>query len=171
MTSDTIVNKVEASGLITIDLETFLDPHPIVSFDLKDCLYQGLILKEKEFRTFLKEHNWQQYANTNVAIECSADAIIPNWAYMLLITNLYKVANYVQVGTKEELINSLLVAKFNQMEFGQYLNAKVVIKGCSNKQLTSFAYAEITRRLLPFSASIMFGEPCSTVPVFKKTKF
>ncbi len=165
---EAIINKVAASGLITIDMEDFIDPQNTVSYDLAQNLFQGLILKEKDFRDFLKNHNWENYRNKNVYIICSADAIIPNWAYMLLITKLQPYVNQVVVGSLEDLNLLLIKEALTKLNLDNYTNARVVIKGCSKTEIPSAAYAEITKILLPFAASIMFGEPCSTVPVYKK---
>lgn len=170
MSTDTIINKVQQSGLITIDLEDYFHSGEKVLFDIKDYLYEGIILKEKDFRAFLKDHNWEQYAGKNIAITCSVDAIIPTWAYMLVTTKLQPHANLIVFGELKDLhakIFSDAIAKINASD---YLQAKVVIKGCGKLEVPVSAYVELTNKLLPVVSSIMYGEPCSTVPVYKQLK-
>jgi hypothetical protein len=162
-----IVNKVAGSGLITLNLEQYL-PGEIKVFDLKDHLFMGLILKEKDFREALKNLDWTIYNDHPVAITCSADAIIPVWAYMLVVTYLQPVAREIYVGTKEEMHRHLFLKNMQSINPQEYAGQKVVVKGCGDVAVGEFAYAEITRLLLPVVQSIMYGEPCSTVPVFKK---
>lgn len=165
-----IVNRVASSNLITIDLEDFYDQHERVVYDIKDNLFQGLILKEKDFREFIKGNDWSIYKDKNVAILCSADAIVPTWAYMLLITKIQPYANHVIFGDLEKLEQSLFLKSLNNIDFQQYNNTKVVVKGCSKFPVPIFAYGELTRLLVPYVNSIMYGEPCSTVPLYKKPK-
>jgi len=165
-----IINKVEESGLITLDLEEFYPKGEIVIFDLKDYLFMGLILKEKDYRESLKMTDWAQYQDKYVAITCSADAVIPMWAYMLAATNLQPVAKEVVFGNKEQLISTLMTRKLTKFEPSEYLDKRVVIKGCGEVSIPESAYIEITAKLRPFAKSIMFGEPCSTVPIYKKAK-
>ncbi|MGV3527787.1 MAG: DUF2480 family protein [Flavisolibacter sp.] len=165
--AETIVNKVSSSGLVTINLEDLL-PAPPVVFDLKDHLFMGLILKEKEFRQALKETDWSVYKEKEVAITCTADAIIPVWAYMLVTTYLQPVAKYVSVGTAEDVQRQLFLKNINALNADEFKDQRVVIKGCGDKEVGNFAYAEITRLLVPHVRSIMYGEPCSTVPVYKR---
>jgi len=170
MEKDTIINKVQQSGLITIDLEDYFHPGEKVVFDIKDYLYEGIILKEKDFREFLKQHNWANYSGKNVAITCSVDAIIPTWAYMLVTTKLKPYANLIVFGSLKDLhakIFSDAIAKINTAD---YIQSKVVIKGCGKLEVPVSAYVELTNKLLPVVASIMYGEPCSTVPVYKQLK-
>ena len=166
--SDAIINKVANSGLITLNLEDYLPKEEIAVFDLKDHLFMGLILKEKDFREALKKQDWQIYAGKHVAITCSADAIIPLWAYMLVTTYLQPIANTISVGTSEELQKQLFLHNINHINAGEFKDQRVVIKGCGDIPVGSYAYAEITRILLPEVKSIMYGEPCSTVPIYKK---
>jgi hypothetical protein len=166
--SDTIVNKVANSGLITIDLENYLPPGEVVTFDLKDHLFMGLILKEKDFREALKNLDWSVYQDKYVAITCTADAIIPAWAYMLVVTYLQNIAKDVYVGTSTEMQKHLLLKNIAAIDVNEFADQRIVIKGCGDASIDSFAYAEVTKVLLPVVKSIMYGEPCSTVPVFKK---
>jgi len=166
--SDLIVNKVANSGLITLDLETYLPKEEIVTFDLKDHLFMGLILKEKDFREALKNTDWQQYAGKNVAIICSVDAIIPVWAYMLVASYLQPVASDVYVGEVKEMLKHLFLNNLAAIDIETFRDQRVVVKGCGDIPIDNYAYAEITKRLLPVAKSVMYGEPCSTVPVYKK---
>jgi Protein of unknown function (DUF2480) len=165
-----IVNRVATSSLITIDLEEFYPKGERVLFDLKDCLFQGIILKEKDFRDFIKAHDWSQYQDKWVAITCSADAIIPTWAYMLLSVALQPIARSVFFGTLAELESHLFHEAVSRISWEQYRDAKVVIKGCSKVAVPASAYVEVTNYLRPLAASIMYGEACSTVPLFKRPK-
>lgn len=167
---DTLVNRVAASGLVTIDLETFFPEGEVVAFDLKDHLFMGLILKEKEFREALKAHDWEQYRGKNLAVFCSADAIIPLWAYMLVASYAGAHARDVVLGTPEQYTEIAYVKKLATLNPEDYAGKRLVIKGCSDKPVPPSAYLEITRLLQPVALSIMFGEPCSTVPVYKKAK-
>lgn len=165
---DAIVNKVAQSGLITLNLEDYLPQGEFVSFDLKDYLFMGLILKEKDFREALKKLDWSAYQDKNVALTCTADAIIPLWAYMLVTAYLQPVARDVYVGTTEEMQKHLFLKNIAAIPAAGYAGQRVVVKGCGDIPVGAFAYAELTKVLLPQVKSIMYGEPCSTVPVFKK---
>lgn len=165
--SEVFVNKVAQSGIITLDLERYL-PAEVAVFDLKDHLFMGLILKEKDFREALKNLDWSQYQDKNVAITCSADAIIPVWAYMLVASYLQPVAKEVYTGTAEEMSKHLFLRKLNlDLNLNDLSGQRIVVKGCGEVPIGPFAYAEITRLLRPLAKSIMYGEPCSTVPIFK----
>jgi len=167
--SDEIINKVAESGLVTIDLEKYLPAkEAITTFDLKDFLFMGMILKEKDFREALKQHDWEKYRNKNVAITCSADAIIPVWAYMLVTTYLQPVAKQTTVGSEQELNKSIILKNISSINTSEFADKRIVLKGCGETPIDDFAYAEATRVLLPVAKSIMYGEPCSTVPVYKK---
>lgn len=166
--SEAIVNKIANSGLITIDLENYLPKEGVATFDLKDHLFMGLILKEKDFREALKNLDWSVYQDKYVAITCSADAIIPAWAYMLVVTYLDGVAKDSLVGTTGEMQKHLLIKNISAINVAEFADQRIVVKGCGDKNIESFAYAEITKVLVPAVKSIMYGEPCSTVPVYKK---
>ena len=166
--SDVFVNKVAASGILTLDLEKYLPAGEVVTFDLKDHLFMGLILKEKDFREALKSLDWNQYQDKNVAITCSVDAIIPVWAYMLVTTYLQPVAKDVFVGTAAEMQKHLFLKNLSALDVSGYADQRVVIKGCGDVAIEPYAYAEVTKVLRPVTKSIMYGEPCSTVPVYKK---
>lgn len=166
--SDPIVNKVAESGLETLDLETLYPTTAIRGFDLKDYLFMGLILKEKDFRETLNSLDWSQYKDMSVAIFCSADAIIPLWAYMLVSSYLQPIAKSVFSGTTEELIKQEFIKNIQAIDSSAYLDKRVVVKGCGDIQIGEFAFVEITNKLRPVVKSLMYGEPCSTVPVYKK---
>ena len=165
-----IVNRVSQSPLQSIDLETLFPQGERIEYDVSQNLFQGLILREKDFRTFVKEHDWNQYEGKHVAITCSADAIIPTWAYMLLASKMQPFAKTVILGTVEELEKALFSKALAQINPKDYQDAKVVIKGCSDLPVPNSAYVELTSILRPYASSIMFGEPCSTVPVYKKSR-
>lgn len=165
-----IVNRIAKSNLITIDLEDLHHPAERILLDIKDQLYQGLILREKDFRDFINNTDWSEYTGKNVAIYCSSDAIIPDWAYMLLTNALQPYVNMVVFGDLQTLERRLFNEAINNLDFNSFKDAKVVIKGCSDKEIPTAAYVELTRKLTPIVASLMFGEPCSTVPVYKRRK-
>ena len=165
-----IINKVANSGLVTLDLEDYYHQGERVVYDLKDNLFMGLILKEKDFREFLKSHDWAQYAGKNVAITCTEDAIIPTWAYMLLTLQLEPHANAVVFGSLNHLEEKLYFDASARIDVEAYRDVRVVVKGCSKHPVPTAAYVELTRKLQPVVQSLMFGEPCSTVPLFKKPK-
>ncbi|MCW5921154.1 MAG: DUF2480 family protein [Saprospiraceae bacterium] len=163
-----LVNRVAQSGLLTIDLEELYPVGEIVPFDLKDYLFMGLILKEKDFREALKTHDWSQYEGKNLAVFCSADAIIPMWAYMLVATHAAPFASDVALTSPDLFAETAFLRKLATLNMDDYAGKRIVVKGCSDKPVPPSAYMEITRRLQPVAQSIMFGEPCSTVPVYKK---
>lgn len=165
-----IVNRVASSALKVFDLEELYVPGERVLLDISGQLYEGLILKEKTFRDFIRSHNWSMYSDKFVAVTCSTDAIVPTWAYMLLTTALAPFARNVVFGELKDLENKIFYDALAHVDWQQYRDAKVVIKGCSKVAVPTAAYVEATRLLKPFAASIMFGEPCSTVPVFKKVR-
>jgi len=163
-----LVNRVAQSGLVTLDLEQFYPEGPIMAFDLKDYLFMEMILKEKDFREALKNHDWTQYDGQYLAVFCSTDAIIPMWAYMLVATYAAPHALDVLQCTPEQLPELVFIKKISSLELADYAGKRMVIKGCSDRPVPPAAYLEITRRLQPIAQSIMFGEPCSTVPVYKR---
>jgi hypothetical protein len=166
--SEVFVNKVANSGLITLDLEKYLPAGEMTTFELKEHLFMGLILKEKDFREALKNLDWNIYQDKNVAIICSVDAIIPVWAYMLVATYLQPVAKDVFTGSVAGMQQHLFLKNLAAIQVEEYTDQRVVIKGCGEMPIENFAYAEITKLLRPVVKSIMYGEPCSTVPIYKK---
>ncbi len=165
---DVIINKVAQSNLISLNLEDLFDKHECSSFDMLQCLFQGLILREKDFRAFIAEFDWEQFRDKNVSIFCSVDAIVPTWAYMLLANKLQPVAHFVYFGTQAEMENAMLINALNKINVTDYADQRVVIKGCGEISIPTSAYVEVTRILTPHVKSIMYGEPCSTVPIYKK---
>lgn len=165
---ENIVNKVAQSGLVTLDPAAFYPAGERVMYDIKENLFQGLILKEKDFREFVKEHDWAQYQDKNVAITCSADAIVPAWAYMLLANRMAPYAREVVFGDAQVLETVLFEKSMAGANLEQYRDQRVVIKGCGDTEVPVSAYVELTKRLTPIAKSLMFGEPCSTVPIYKR---
>ncbi|MCY7420224.1 MAG: DUF2480 family protein [Chitinophagaceae bacterium] len=163
-----IVNKVAESALTSLDLEEYFPKGEMDVFDMKDYLFMELILKEKDFRAALSTLDWEQYRDKNVAITCSVDAIIPMWAYMLVATNLQPVAKAVVFGDKKTLLNTLFIKNLSTINGEDYTDKRVVVKGCGDQPIPETAYVEITKKLRPYVKSIMYGEPCSTVPIFKR---
>ncbi len=168
--SEEIINKVSQSGLVEFNLEEYYPQGERVLLDIKDKLFQGLILKEKDFREFVKGEDWSRYQNKFTAITCSADAIVPTWAYMLLTTALAPYASFVVFGNLETMETVLFEKALMNIDITKYKDQRVVIKGCSQVPVPISAYVEITRILRPLVQSIMYGEPCSTVPLYKKAK-
>lgn len=162
------VNKVAESGLITIDLENWYPKGEIVVLDLKDYLFMGMIVKEKEFRDSLKNTDWETYRNKMVSVICSADAIIPSWAFMLVASYLQPVCKELALATPDEMRKQVFLRNIQSINSMDYKDQRVIIKGCGDTPIGDFAYLEITRILRPVVRSLMYGEPCSTVPVFKK---
>jgi hypothetical protein len=165
---DLLINKVSESALLTLNLEEYYPKEPIVLFDMKDHLFMGLILKEKDFREALKNIDLTIYTDKAVAVTCSADAVIPIWAYMLVASYLQPVTKEVIFGTEQELKNQLLLKNIEQINLDEFTDKRVVIKGCGELPVGEAAYLKATKILRPVVKSIMYGEPCSTVPIFKK---
>jgi hypothetical protein len=163
-----IVNKVKESGLIQMDLADFKPKKQLVTFDLKEALWQELILKEKDFRAYVKDFDFSVYEGKVVAIICSADAIIPTWAYMLVSTELSKrsIENYAQ--SVDFVAKMMIVAEIQKLNLEEFHDGRVIIKGCSDIHDPAFAMTELVKHLQPVVKSIMYGEPCSTVPVYKR---
>jgi hypothetical protein len=168
MMKETIINKVSESALTTLDLEEFYPKEEIVLFDMKDFLFMGLILKEKDFREAMKSLYLKKYEGKLVAVSCSADAVIPMWAYMLVAAYLQPIAKEIFFGTEEELKKQMLLKNISRLSINDYADKRVVIKGCGDLPITEAAYLEATKLLRPVAKSIMYGEPCSTVPIYKK---
>ncbi len=168
--SGEIVNRVANSKLKTLDLEDYFPEGERMVLDISDWLYEGFILKEKEFRAFVSQHPWDQYQNQYVAICCSSDAIIPSWAYLLVSTHLAPFARKFVVGNLDLLENMIFQEVISSISLEPFNNVPVIIKGCSNKKIPDTAYALMCQRLVPVVSSLMFGEACSSVPLFKKKK-
>ncbi|MGC4100978.1 DUF2480 family protein [Ferruginibacter sp.] len=165
---DVMINKVAESGIITLNLEDYYPKEATAVFDLKDYLFMGLILKEKDFREALKNLDLTPYSDKNIALTCSADAIIPMWAYMLAASYLQPVAKQVVFGNEELLQKTLFLKNLSQINPADFTDKRVVVKGCGELPVSESAYVEITNILRPVAKSIMYGEPCSTVPIYKK---
>jgi hypothetical protein len=166
--SDILINKVAQSGLITLNLEEYYPAEAVVLFDLKPYLYMELILKEKDFREALKATDWSVYVNKIVALTCTADAIIPVWAWMLAASNLQPVAKDVIMGDEKTALTQHIIRSIASINMEPFAGQRIVVKGCGDKEIDAAVYIEITRLLRPHVQSIMYGEPCSTVPVYKK---
>lgn len=165
---DGIINKVAASGIVQLNLEDYYPRTEIVVFDLKPYLFMELVLKEKDFRDALLKHEWARYRDKVVALTCSADAIIPMWAYMLAATYLAPVARELIFGDEKEAFRQTFIQNIRDIRGEDFSGERVFIKGCGELPIPEFAYMEITKKLIPHVKSIMYGEPCSTVPVFKR---
>jgi len=168
--AEEIINRVVNSKLKTFDLEEIYPEGERIVLDIKDWLFQELILKEKDFRAFVKKHDWSQYKNSFVAVSCSVDAIIPSWAFMLVVSELTSFANKVVIGDLELLETDIYQELISFLDFKEYIDLPVIIKGCSNKPIPNSAYAFLIEKLQPIAKSIMFGEACSTLPIYKLQK-
>jgi hypothetical protein len=165
---DEIVNRVKESGLISIDLATYKPKVEIVAIDVADVLWQRLVLKEKDFRDWIKNHDWSIYASKAVYVFCSEDAIVPTWAYMLIGSQLEEVTPDYIIGSKLDLQKRLIQKRIEREPLDEYKDGRIIIKGCADISSPEFAMSELVRHLQPVAKSIMYGEPCSTVPVFKR---
>ncbi|WP_428328573.1 DUF2480 family protein [Mucilaginibacter sp.] len=165
---ENFVNKVAQSGLVTLDPAAFYPQGERVIYDIKDNLFMELMLREKDFREFVKAHDWQQYKGKYVAVTCSADAIVPTWAYMLLANRMAPYALEVVFGDLDVLETVLFEKNLAKIDVEQYRDQRIVIKGCGDIAVPVSAYVELTKKLTPVVKSLMFGEPCSTVPIYKK---
>ncbi|MEO9968113.1 MAG: DUF2480 family protein [Reichenbachiella sp.] len=165
-----IVNRVANSKLINFDLEEYYDQSERLLIDIKDQLYNGFVLREGEFRAYVKEHDWSAYSGKNVAVYCSQDAIVPTWAYMLLASALEPHAKNLVFGELSHLENHLFQKALAKINLEDFKDQKVIIKGCGRYPVPEYAYVEITRLLNPVVSSLMYGEACSAVPIYKKPK-
>ena len=170
MEQDIIINKVAESGIITIDLEEFYPTEEIIGVDLKQWLFMDMLLKEKEFRQSLKDNDWAVYQDKLVAVYVSTEAIIPRWAYMLLASYLRPVAKQVFIGTPKEMAMQLVASAVEQLDPTEYQDKRIILKGCGKKDISETVYFRMTEKLLPHVQSIMYGEACSSVPVYKRRK-
>ncbi|MCB4799079.1 DUF2480 family protein [Neotamlana laminarinivorans] len=166
--ADEIINRVANSKLVTLDLEDFYPEGKRVLFDIKDWLFEGFVLRENDFRAQVNEHHWSQYQDNYVALTCSSDAIIPGWAYMLLSLHLEPFAKKTIVGNLEALETSIYQDIINDLEVSEYTDKPVIIKGCSKKPVPQNAYIMLANKVKKVAKSIMYGEACSSVPLFKK---
>ena len=166
--STPIINKVAESGLVSLDLTSFLDTTPIVLFDIKQYLFMELILKEKDFRASLAAADFSMYQDKIVGIYCSVDVIIPMWANMLIASTIQPFAKSIYFGNENKVREQLLLEAISSIDTKDYIDQRVVVKGCGETPIGESAYIAITNKLRPVAKSIMYGEPCSTVPIFKK---
>lgn len=163
-----IINKVAASGIITLDLARFLPKNPIETVDLSTYLWMGMVLKEKEFRAAVTATDWKIYQHKTIALYCSTDAIVPTWAFMMISGVLQEAGAEVYFGNAEEVRQKLLLENIDKMDIAPFERAKVVVKGCGDEYISEAAYVAITMKLKPVVKILMYGEPCSTVPLFKR---
>lgn len=166
--AEEIINRVANSKLKVIDLEDYYPEGNRVAFDIKDWLLEGLVLREKEFRQYVSEHIWSQYQDSYVALYCSTDAIVPDWAYMLISVQLEDISKLTVIGSLEDLESILYTSIISEMDVSIYKDMPVIIKGCSNKPVPSNALVLLSQKLKPIARSIMFGEACSSVPLYKR---
>ena len=165
---ENIVNKVAQSGLLTVDLASYAPKEEIYIYDIKVNLFHELILREKDFREFVKEHDWAQYAGKHIGIICSSDAIVPTWAYMLLANKLQPYAKSVNFGDEKMIYEFVFQEELNKLPMETFRDQRVVIKGCGEVAIPESAFIKFTANLSQVAKSIMYGEPCSTVPIFKR---
>lgn len=165
---DEIINRVASSKLVVFDLEDFYPNGERVLFDVKEWLYEGLVLREKDFRERIKNHNWSQYQNQYVALTCSTDAIIPAWAYMLLVVNLEPYVEKAIIGNLETLETSIYQDIINVIDVDLFKDKPIIIKGCAHKPIPVNAYTMLVKKLKPVAKSLMYGEACSSVPLYKR---
>ena len=168
--AEEIINRVANSKLKVIDLEDFYPDGKRIAFDIKDWLLEGLVLREKDFRNYVSEHNWSQYQDKYVALYCSTDAIIPDWAYMLIAVQLQNIARLSVIGNLEHLESIIYSQIISELDTSEYADAPVIIKGCSNKPVPANALVLLSQKLNPVAKSIMYGEACSSVPIYKIKK-
>ncbi|NNC49427.1 MAG: DUF2480 family protein [Flaviramulus sp.] len=162
-----IINRVANSKLITIDLEDYYPSGKRVIFDIKDWLFEGFVLREKDFRTKVLEFDWSQFQDCYVALTCSSDAIIPGWAYMLLSINLQPFSKKTIIGNLDTLETSIYQDLINNLDVAEFKGKPIIIKGCSKKPVPQNAFIMLTTKLKPIAKSIMYGEACSSVPLYK----
>jgi hypothetical protein len=163
-----IINRVTESGLISLDLADYKPKIDIEGIDISHQLWQGLVLKEKDFRQWIKENNWEQFKDKAVFIHCSTDAIIPTWAFMLIASKLENNASIFLVGSKEDLQKQIILQNIKNEDLKKFIDGRVIVKGCSDIPCPDFAMVELLKHLQPVVKSLMYGEPCSTVPIFKR---
>ncbi len=163
-----VVNRIANSPIVTFKLECYFPEGDRVLLDIQEVLFHGMILREKDFREWVSKHDWQQYAGKHVAVTCSTDAIIQSWAWMLIMSHLQPIAATVLIGDLESLERALWHHALAQVDWAEMTGKPVVVKGCSDRPVPAYLYAEATKYLLPYAKKISFGEPCSTVPVWKR---
>lgn len=165
-----IVNRVKESALIQMDLAKYKPNIQVVNIDIADTLWQRLVLKEKDFRAWIKDHNWEQYQNKAVYVHCSEDAIVPTWAYMIIISKLNDTGCISVVGSQRDIHRKVIQSNISKENWNDFKDKSVIIKGCSDIPEPQFAMSELLTQLHPYVKSVMYGEPCSTVPIYKRKK-
>ncbi len=165
-----LVNRVANSGLITINLESYYPNEELIHFDIKEFLWKEFILKEKDFRVSLKELDWSSYEGKTVLVYCSNDAIVPVWAYMLVSSYVSKAGGNSYATSEEEFVKMHYRNQIDALDVSAYEGKRIVIKGCSDKPVPASAYLDIQNRLTGVAQSVMYGEPCSTVPIYKQPR-
>lgn len=168
--ADAIINKVAQSGLVSLSIEELVPESKVRIIDLADRLWQGLALREADLREWVKTHDWEQYRDCIVGINCSADALIPTWAYMLISSKLAGIARFVSKGSEEELQSDYHCFCIRSVDREHYRDVRVVVKGCADRELSPAVYMALTTHLQPVVKTLMFGEPCSTVPIYKQPR-
>jgi len=166
--AEEIINRVANSKLKVIDLEDYYPEGNRIAFDIKDWLLEGLVLREKEFRQHVSEHNWSQYQDSYVALYCSTEAIVPDWAYILIAVQLEDISKLIVIGSLEHLESILYTSIITELDVSEFKDMPVIIKGCSNKPVPSNALVLLSQKLKPIAKSIMYGEACSSVPLYKR---
>jgi len=166
--ADEIINRIAQSKLITFDLEDFYPDGERITFDIKDWLYEGLILREKDFRNAVENYNWQQHDGHYIALSCSTDAIIPGWAFMLISSRLHTFAKKIVIGDLEQLESAIYQDIITNLDVSSFKDKPVIIKGCSNKPVPQNAYINAVSKIQTVAKSVMYGEACSSVPLFKR---
>ncbi|MDZ7720840.1 MAG: DUF2480 family protein [Balneolaceae bacterium] len=165
-----IVNKIQQSKLETVDLEKFATDVKVYELDLKEFLFKEMILKEKEYREKMEAHDWTQYGDGFLTVYCSTDAIIPKWAYMLVVQHAQEYAGDVFFGTKQEALSQIFKQKLDQTNWEKYEDRFVLLKGCSKMDVPADVYMYATKKLLPHVKKLMYGEACSNVPIYRKKR-
>lgn len=166
--AEEIINRVANSKLVVVDLEDYYPNGQRTLLDIKDWLYEGLVLRERDFRDYVNEHDWSQYKDHYVAMTCTSDAIVPAWAFMLLTMHLQPFAKQIVIGSLEQLETSIFQDIIQNMDVSEFADKPLIIKGCSNKPVPANAYILLSQKLKPIATSIMYGEACSSVPLFKR---
>ena len=165
---DEIINRVSASGLVSLDLEEWLPEGPFKQIDLKDILWQGLILREQDLKDYFANTDYSQFEGSYLNVFCSEEVILPQWIYAMISAKFSPFCKFVCWGTKNDLLNALLSAKISQIHPEDYIDQRVVVKGCSNVHVQPQVYVQLINKLQPVVKSLMYGEPCSTVPLYKR---
>jgi len=168
MDEQPIVNKVAKAGLNVLEMSRFTSNDEVYAIDIADQLWEGIALKEKDFRAYISETDWSAYDNKYVAVFCSVDAIIPNWAFMLIASSLAPHTQHIYFGTATAYASHIVRQRIDKLDLEEFRDQRVMVKGCGDKAIDFSAFGALAARLTPVVKSLMFGEPCSTVPVYKR---